>query len=98
MRLEANLLHCDTALGLHIKQVMNIHRFIVNAFSKPGRPSTLLQNSEVKTDKAGPHWPRCLRRRSAAARLLRFWVRIPRGAWMSVLRVVCCQVEVSATS
>ena len=32
-------------------------------------------------------WPRCLRRRSAAARLLRSWVRIPPGAWMSV----CCE-------
>jgi hypothetical protein len=31
-------------------------------------------------------WPRDLRRRSAAARLLRLWVRIPSGAWMSV----CC--------
>jgi len=43
-------------------------------------------------------WPRCLRRRAAAARLLRFWVRIPPGAWMSVVSVVFCQVEVSATS
>ena len=33
-------------------------------------------------------WPRGLRRGSAAARLLRLWVRIPPGAWMSV---VCCQ-------
>ena len=32
-------------------------------------------------------WPSGLRRRSAAARLLRLWVRIPRGAWMSV----CCE-------
>ena len=32
-------------------------------------------------------WPRGLRRRSAAARLLRMWVRIPPGAWMSV----CCE-------
>ena len=32
-------------------------------------------------------WPRGLRRRSAAARLLRWWVRIPPGAWMSV----CCE-------
>ena len=32
-------------------------------------------------------WPRGLRRRSVAARLLRSWVRIPRGAWM----VVCCE-------
>ena len=31
-------------------------------------------------------WPRGLRRRSAAARLLRSWVRIPPGAWM----FVCC--------
>ena len=43
-------------------------------------------------------WPCGLRRRSAAARLLRLWVRIPPRAWMSVLRVVCCQVEVSAMS
>jgi len=32
-------------------------------------------------------WPRGLRRRSAAARLLRSWVRIPTGAWM----FVCCE-------
>jgi hypothetical protein len=31
-------------------------------------------------------WPRGLRRRSAAARLLRSWVRIPPGAWI----FVCC--------
>ena len=42
-------------------------------------------------------WPRGLRRRSSAARLLRLWVRIPPGAWMFVVSVVCCQVEVSAT-
>jgi len=28
-------------------------------------------------------WLRCLTRRSAAARLLRLWVRIPSGTWMS---------------
>ena len=32
-------------------------------------------------------WPRGLRCRSAAARHMRLWVRIPRGAWMSV----CCE-------
>ena len=32
-------------------------------------------------------WPRCLRRRSTAARLLRSWVWIPPRAWMSV----CCE-------
>jgi len=43
------------------------------------------------------HWPRGLRRGSAAARLLRLWVRIPPGAWMLVVSVVCCQAEVSAS-
>jgi hypothetical protein len=42
-------------------------------------------------------WQRGLRRRSSAARLLRYWVRIPLGTWMLVVCVVCCQVEVSAT-
>jgi len=32
-------------------------------------------------------WPRGLRRRSAAARLLRLWVRNPPAAWM----FVCCE-------
>ena len=32
-------------------------------------------------------WPRCLRRGSAAARLLRLWFRIPPGAWI----FVCCE-------
>ena len=41
-------------------------------------------------------WPRGLR--SAAARLLRSWVRIPPGAWVFVVSVMCCQVEISATS
>ena len=40
---------------------------------------------------------RAVRRRSAAARLLRFWVRIPPEAWMSVVSIVFCQVEVSVT-
>jgi hypothetical protein len=31
-------------------------------------------------------WPRVLKRRSAASRLLKFWVRIPPGAWMHF----CC--------
>ena len=34
-------------------------------------------------------WPCGLRRRSATASLLRLWVRIPPGAWMSVGRVLC---------
>ena len=44
-------------------------------------------------------WPRGLRRRSAGIRMLRLWVRIPPGTWnSSVMNVVCCEVDVSATS
>ena len=43
-------------------------------------------------------WPRGLRRSSTVARLFRLWVRISQGSWMFVVSVVCCQVEVSATS
>jgi hypothetical protein len=43
-------------------------------------------------------WLRGLRRRTVAARLLRLRVRIPRGAWMLVVSVVCCHAEVSATN
>ena len=32
-----------------------------------------------------------------ATRLLRLWVRIPREACLSVVSVMCCQAEVSAT-
>jgi hypothetical protein len=35
-------------------------------------------------------WPRGLRCRSTAARLLRSWIRFPPGAWMSV----CCESNV----
>jgi hypothetical protein len=42
-------------------------------------------------------WPRGLRRRSAAERLLGSWVRIPPGAWMFFCcECLLCQVEISA--
>jgi len=44
-------------------------------------------------------WPRGEWRTSAAARLLRLWVRIPPSyVSLSVVSVVCCQVEVLASS
>jgi hypothetical protein len=44
-------------------------------------------------------WPRGLRRRSEADRLMRLRVRIPQGhGCLSVVTVVCCQVEVFVTS
>ena len=42
-------------------------------------------------------WPRGLRRRSAAACLLRLWVRRGHGC-LYLVSVVCCHEEVSATS
>ena len=42
-------------------------------------------------------WPRGLRRVSASVCLLGWPVRILLAAWMSVVSVVCCQVEVSMT-
>ena len=49
--------------------------------------------------KSRSQWPRGLRRRPAAVRLLGLRVRIPPGdGWLYVVSVVCCQVEVSATS
>ena len=41
-------------------------------------------------------WPRGLRRRSGAARLLRLWVRIPPEAWMFVCSE-CCVLSAEAT-
>jgi hypothetical protein len=43
-------------------------------------------------------WPRGLRRGSASAHLVGLRVRILPGAWMPVVTVVFCQVEVSATN
>jgi len=40
-------------------------------------------------DERRSQWQRGLRRKSEAARLLRLWVRIPSGAWMSVY-CECC--------
>ena len=50
----------------------------------------IFTNTEITVTnfhKCRSQWPRGLRRRSAAARLLRSWVRIPPGAWM----FVCCE-------
>jgi hypothetical protein len=42
-------------------------------------------------------WPHSLRRGPAVTRLLGFQFRIPPKAWMSVVSVVFCQAQVSAT-
>jgi len=56
-------------------------------------PELYLVSTECQ--KCRSQWP--WGRRSEAARLQRLRVRIPPKAWMSVVSVVCSQVEVSAT-
>jgi len=64
--------------------------------SLPSHPSWFRHRNYVE---GRSQWPRGLRFRSAAARLLRLRVRIPTGhGCLSVVNVLCCQVEVSATS
>ena len=52
---------------------------VINPFKSGIYPNNIL--------KCRSRWPRGLRRRSAAARLLRLWVRIPPEAW----KFVCCE-------
>ena len=60
----------------------------------PHKPLFLLRKGRLRRSR----WPRGLRRRSAATRLLRLGVRIPLGAGcLSVTSVVFCQVEVSVS-
>ena len=59
---------------------------------------TIVQIININSHRRRYRWPRGLRRRSVAARILRMWVPIPPGAWMTVVSVVCCQIEVFATS
>ena len=51
----------------------------------------------LKWDKNWSQWPSGLRQVSIAHHFLRLRVRFLPGAWVSVVSVVCCQVEVSAT-
>ena len=77
-------------------------RYILQAW----RPSRLLTESKslgiplnriyIKLNRS--RWPCGLKRGSVAARLLRLRVRIPRGhAYLSLVNVVCCHVEFSAS-
>ena len=47
----------------------------------------MLAFGDISKPVSRSQWPRGLRRRFAAVRLLRLWVRIPQGAWM----FVCCE-------
>ena len=50
-------------------------------------PNSQNSNNGINKFRSRSQWPRGLRRRSAAVRLLRLWVRIAAGAWISV----CCE-------
>jgi hypothetical protein len=56
---------------------------------------TLLEIYFISSGKSWSRWPCGLRRRSAAFHLLGLQVRIHLGTWLSLVIVVCCQVEVS---
>jgi hypothetical protein len=86
-----------------VKTQKTICQILVNA---PGissalshsRTDSILRNIRINTERNQPQWPRNRRRGSAAVRLLRLWVRIPLRHWyLSLVGVVCCQVEVRAS-
>ena len=63
---------------------------VVTLCSGQNPPRVVAPIEEEVTLCCRSQWPRGLRRRSAAARLLRSWVRIPPGAWI----FVCCECRV----
>ena len=67
------------------------------SLNRPDNPMSLINFDFLYRMPCRSQWPRGLRRRSAAASLLRLWVRIPTGGCLFVVSVVCCQVEVCAT-
>jgi len=73
------------------KIVVRITEVKKNTLGSPGtkrKYDKIINNSSVRC-KCQSQWPRGLKRRSMAARLLRSWVRIPPGAWMFVY-CECC--------
>ena len=46
----------------------------------------------------GSQWPRGLRRKPTVVHVLRLWARIPLGAWIFVVSVVCFHGEIYTTS
>ena len=88
---------CDSGWFVMLKWWLDIAQTCLSQWTMP---FTLLHNIFKYCVCRRSQWPRGLRLRSVAARLLRSWVRIPPGACLSVcvVSVVRCQVEVSAKS
>ena len=55
----------------------------------PSFYTSVAKNAFIQYSVCRSQWPRGLRRRSSAARLMRSWVRIPPVAWMFVCCVLC---------
>jgi hypothetical protein len=85
---ETDPLICGTLVPLSVR--------FPNSSSNSSSSSSI-NNINISSSSSSSSSRRGLKRRSTAARLLRSWVRIPPGAWMFVVNVVCCLVEVSAT-
>jgi len=76
----------------------NILTTKIVSFSLPLRRfarNVIFEKKKIKF--ADSRWPRGLRHGTAVARLLGLRVRILPVAWMFVVSVVCCQIEVTAT-
>jgi hypothetical protein len=69
-----------------LDMLFKIKEILCDGISQAYRPKLLLKRQYVPTN-CRSQWHRGIRRGSSAARLLRLWVRIPRGAWM----FVCCE-------
>jgi hypothetical protein len=75
----------------------NMEKILFSWYQSPALLSTiftmhfnkLINFKSINVKGGRSQWPRGLRRRSTAARLLRSWVRIPVGAWIFVC-CVCC--------
>jgi hypothetical protein len=71
---------------------------VIHSYGQKEIIITYLELLNYWTRKRRLRWPSGLWRVTAAACLVRLWVRVPAVAWMSVvLSVLCCQVEVSSS-
>ena len=95
--------NCARALDRYVKELKSPGALLICCRPtvclvgvKDGKKKVLLSTGKVtriktRCNKANSRsqWPRNLRRGSAATRLLKLWVRIPPGAWLSV-SCECC--------
>ena len=78
---------CDIAYCLPFFIVKVSHKFGYSIFR--ALKQAVLYITFCILTYSGSQWPCGLRHRSLAARLLRLWVRIPPGAWMSLCFEFC---------